>query len=488
VEDIYLHLSRKYKNFVKTNTTPGAGLGEVSSIPTARKPKLVILGCGWGGHAQLKTIDTDKYDVLVISPRNHFLFTPMLPGTATGSIEFRSIIECVRSTNEFADYYEAAAVRIDLARNTLVCRSVRTGDEFDVYYDYLSIAVGATTNTFGTPGVTEYCHFFKDIDDAKVVRKELVDCFETANTPNISPEEQKRLLTFVVVGAGPTGCELAACLSDFLAQDVKRYYPKMVSSAQVKLINSGDKILSQFDSVLQSKTLQNFEKAAIQVIMNARVIRVGPKSVTIRNSKTGEEEDIPYGMCVWAAGNGVNPFVKHLIDLIPEQKEAKGRLILDPWLRVKGTENVFSFGDCATTAEPLPPTGQVAAQQGSYVARLLNRNVCLKCEVPVMLPSEYDNTMQKSEFEALQASSNFKFRFAKPFEFLSLGILAYIGGNEAIAGVEAGDVKLGNMSGFLAYLLYQSVYLTKQVSTRNRLLVLFDNFKAKIFGRDISMF
>ncbi|GJQ14764.1 hypothetical protein GpartN1_g6555.t1 [Galdieria partita] len=445
--------------------------------PQARKPTLVILGTGWAAHSLIKVIDTVKYDVKVISPRNYFLFTPMLPSTAVGTVEFRSIVETFRTANPFVDYLEAYCVDVDLQKQLTLCESNIPGEKrkFQIFYDYLVIAVGASTNTFGTPGVQEHCYFLKEISDARGLRRAIVERFELASFPDISKEEKCRLLSFVVVGGGPTGCEFAAELHDFLVQDLKRYYPKLFEDVQVILLQSGDSILTQFDRTLQEKALENFRQSNIRVITKARVTEVTSTHILLVDGR-----EIPYGLAVWAAGNGTQPLTRLLLSKIPEQKEARGRLLVDPWLRVKGALNVFAVGDCAAVEPvPLPATAQVAGQQGAYLARLFNRDYCLSCPVP---ESEGNSTAPLAKWRPGGSPE-----IAKPFQFLSLGILAYIGRERAMAQIETGLEKI-KMAGVLTYLLWQSVYITKQVSFRNRVLVLFDWFKTRVFGRDMSQF
>jgi len=445
--------------------------------PDARKPVLAVLGTGWAAHSLIKVIDTVRYDVKVISPRNYFLFTPMLPSTAVGTVEFRSIVETFRTANPFVDYLEAFCVDVDFEKQMAICESNIPGEKrrFQIYYDYLVVAVGAATNTFGTPGVQEHCYFLKEISDARGLRRAIVERFELASFPDISQEEKYRLLSFVVVGGGPTGCEFAAELHDFLVQDLKKYYPKLFGDVQVLLLQSGDSILTQFDRTLQDKALENFRQSNIQVITKARVTEVTSTHIRLKDGT-----EIPYGLAVWAAGNGTQPLTKLMLSKIPEQKEARGRLLVDKWLRVKGVSNVFAMGDCAAMEPvPLPATAQVAGQQGAYLARLFNRDYCLSCPVP---ESEGNSVAPLARWRPGGSPE-----IAKPFQFLSLGILAYIGRERAMAQIETGVEKI-KMAGVLTYLLWQSVYITKQVSFRNRVLVLFDWFKTRVFGRDMSQF
>eukprot|EP00871_Galdieria_phlegrea_P005488 jgi/Galph1/5940/GphlegSOOS_G4612.1 len=445
--------------------------------PSLKKPVLVVLGTGWAAHSLIKVIDTVRYDVKIVSPRNYFLFTPMLPSTAVGTVEFRSIVETFRTANPYVDYFEAKCVDVDFDSQAILCESTIPGEPktFEVSYDFLVVAVGASTNTFGTPGVQEHCYFLKEISDARGLRRSIVERFELASFPTVTQDEKSRLLCFVVVGGGPTGCEFAAELHDFLVQDLKRYYPKLFSDVKVILLQSGESILTQFDRTLQEKALENFRQSNIEVITKARVTEVTATHIKLRDGK-----EIPYGLVVWAAGNGTQPLTKLLLSKIPEQKEARGRILVDPWLRVKGATNVFAVGDCAAMEPaPLPATAQVAGQQGAYLARLFNRDYCLSCPVP--------EAVDQDEVPLVRWRPGGEPEIAKPFQFLSLGILAYIGRERAMAQIETGIEKI-RMSGVLTYLLWQSVYITKQVSFRNRVLVLFDWFKTRVFGRDMSQF
>jgi len=501
-EDALLHLRRQF-----------FWQGEFLSSSGRPKPRLVILGTGWVGHAMVKIIDIDKYEVIVISPRNYFLFQPMLPSSALGIVEFRSCCEPILRANPFIIYYEAEAVGVDIQRRVVKCRAkvrrrgaLSVGSEsdvgapslaetsqdvhalqprfstksntdeiigireFEVPYTYCVVGVGSAVNTFNTPGAKENCFFLKEIPDARKIRSEVVRIFEEANLPETSDEERSRLLHFVVVGGGPTGVEFAGELHDFLVEDAVKYYKKLLKYVQVTLLQSGQSILTQFDKSLQDRALQNLRDAKINVRTGSRVVRITETEIYLQDGAV-----IPYGMCVWAAGVGPQKLVTDLIESIPAQTTFKKRqLVVDDWLRVIGAEGVFAAGDCATNLhEPLPATAQVAGQQGAYLARLLNREYCLDCDIPER--TEYTRTWID------------RARFAKPFQFLSFGLLAYIGRERAMAQIEMGDTSV-KLSGTLTYLIWRSVYAVKQVSMRNRILITFDWIKAAIFGRDISQF
>ena len=197
----------------------------LSSAP--RRPRVLILGTGWGGNKMARSLDKSLFDVRVISPANHFLFTPFLPSTAVGTLEFRCIQEPIRTVSGLGEYYQAKARAIDFEKKTVECEDVFKGSSFSVAYDYLVIAAGCKSNTFGIPGVAEregkQVFFLKHLHHARQIRNRVLECFERACNPTVDDDERRRLLSFVVVGGGPTSCEFTTELSDFLTNDVQRW-------------------------------------------------------------------------------------------------------------------------------------------------------------------------------------------------------------------------------------------------------------------------
>lgn len=226
---------------------------------SAKKERIVVLGTGWGAHAFLKSIDTTIYDVTVVSPRNYFMFTPMLAASAVGTVEFRSIIEPIRNINPSIEYLEAVATNIITKDKMITCESLQcTGTScdilsFDLGYDYLITSVGATTNTFGIKGVREHCQFLKQIEDASSLRKSIAFCFERACIPSLSDDERRAALSFVIVGAGPTGVEFTGELRDWLEVEGRRYYGSLLKFVQIVLVEAGKAVLPIFDEKLQGE-------------------------------------------------------------------------------------------------------------------------------------------------------------------------------------------------------------------------------------------
>ena len=505
----YNSIKKSYNRYM--NDPIGYKSKKTSFLNNKITEKIVILGTGWGSHSFLKTIDASKYDITVISPRNYFMFTPMLAASAVGTVEFRSIIEPIRNVNPLVDYIEATATKIDIKSKKIICESIKCQgtacdiNDFDITYDKLIIAVGATTNTFGIKGVREHCLFLKQIEDATNLRKAIAYCFERANIPNLSENDIKAALSFVVVGAGPTGVEFTSELRDFLETEGRRYYANILKYAKITLVEAGNAVLAVFDEVLQKEAYKKLTERETSLIQDGIIdkeittvlLRAGVKEVHDKEIELSNGERIPYGFCVWAAGNGPVPLVLDVIDSIPEQKlaqsKARGRLVIDPWLRLRGVNDVYSFGDCTLMDEtPLPATAQVASQQGSYLGRLFSKGFKSRNNIEPpsrkIIPSfeEPFFASEKTNIGQLGiADEENKIEYAKNFQFLNLGILAYIGASQALAQVSVDDKNILG-SGPIGFLLWRGIYWYKQVSWRNRVLVGIDWVKAKLFGRDIG--
>lgn len=481
------------------------------------KERIVVLGTGWGAASLIKDIDTDLYDVTVISPRNYFLFTPMLAGASVGTVDYRSITQPIRELNRKVKYIEGTATDIDPAEKIVTCESVICDgnscdiSDFSVDYDKLIVTIGAQTNTFGIPGVREHCTFLKQVEDAKKIRNAIVNCFERANIPGISDEEKINTLTFAVIGAGPTGIEFAAELRDFVEQDGPKYYPQLLKYVRIKIIEASSTVLAPFAKELQDEAINQMKRQVqiqdesvrqllptrfelVELLLDSSVKEVTDNTIYLNNGN-----DLSYGIAVWAAGNGPLQLTLDIIDKLGDeqaqfQDTARGRIATDPWMRAEGSSgSILSFGDCSCIIDgasgPLPATAQVAAQQGEYLAYLLNKEYNIASTRTAdgeLLPPTRNPDAEKSLSESI-ASLGYRSDFAKPFQFLNLGILAYTGGNTALSQISAapntepikGSGKVGNA-------LWRSVYLSKQVSIRNRVLVLNDWIKRSLFGRDIT--
>ncbi|XP_055804649.1 external alternative NAD(P)H-ubiquinone oxidoreductase B2, mitochondrial isoform X2 [Solanum dulcamara] len=320
-----------------------------------RKKKVVVLGTGWAGTSFLKNLKDPSYDIQVISPRNYFAFTPLLPSVTCGTVESRSVVEPIRNIirKKYADayYWEAECIKIDPENKKVYCQSnLSTNgngkEEFAVDYDYLIIATGARVNTFNIPGVEENTFFLKEVEDAQKIRRTVIDCFEKASLPTLSDEERKRLLHFVIVGGGPTGVEFAAQLHDFVNEDIVRLYPKVRDLVKITLLEATDHILNMFDKRITAFAEEKFHRDGIDVKTGSMVVKVGEKEISTKDVKRGEITSMPYGMAVWSTGIGTRPVIMEFMKHIGQGNRRV--LATDEWLRVEGQENVYALGDCAT--------------------------------------------------------------------------------------------------------------------------------------------
>ncbi|PNW83287.1 hypothetical protein CHLRE_05g232200v5 [Chlamydomonas reinhardtii] len=573
-------------------------------LRASTKPVVLVLGSGWGAHSLIKVIDTDTYDVVVVSPRNHFLFTPMLPSTAVGTVEFRSLLEPIRTSNPCVTYLEAECDSLDPHTKVAVCTSSFAYDDgrrpqFEIQYDKAVVAVGEQPATFGVKGVKEHCFFMKEVSDAVALRKRIAEKFELASLPGTSEEDRKAALHFVVVGGGPTGVEFAGTLSDFVREDLKKKYPALMKYVKVTLLQSAQQILTQFDAGLGQRATEALESSGVEVRTGVRVVEITINKVLLKGG-----EELPYGVCVWSAGNAPRPLVTQIASQVAEQAAAaeaikappNAKLCVDSFLRVVGATDLMALGDCSLVlGNRLPSTAQVAGQQGAYLAHLINsqyqlgvggytqpppfqivkrnklqalqaaaeENAVLSwlttammggktriqaskevadamfrmdappwvrvhsesltkatpldkeappggakavCDISAVMAAaaaaggadpvavarasaDCLRSLEEEELKAREGAEATEVRYYdRPFEFLSLGIMAYVGNDKALTQVEAFDVINLKLYGSVAFLLWKSVYITKQVSFRNRVLILFDWMKTRVFGRDISLF
>ena len=320
-----------------------------------------------------------------------------------------------------------------------------------------------------------------------------MDCVETASFKDQSPQERKRLLHMVVVGGGPTGVEFAGELQDFFQQDLKKWVPEITDDFHVTLVEALPNVLPMFSKQLIDYTESTFKEESISIRTKTMVKNVTDKYIEAEHTRldgTKETEKLPYGLLVWATGNALRPVVKDLMSQIPAQKDSRRGLSVNEYLVVNGTENVWAVGDCAIAN--YAPTAQVASQEGAFLARLFNSlaktetiNAELRnlSEAQAKAPAEERNEIFM-QIKALQKSLR-RVKQIGPFEYSHQGSLAYIGSEKAVADISwlSGNFASG---GALTYLFWRSAYLSMCFSTRNRVLVIVDWVKAKMFGRDVS--
>ncbi|CRG89388.1 hypothetical protein PISL3812_06424 [Talaromyces islandicus] len=507
------------------------------------KEKVVILGSGWGGYTLSRRISSSKYDCTIISPRSYFVFTPLLTDTAAGNLDFSSIVEPVRDHKTKVDFIQAAARSVDLKKKIVMCeasvvksgvtesprvdeterayeegpetgamrgkehlRQWEQGQMFEIPYDKLVIAVGCVSQTFDTPGVRENALFFKDIGDSRRVKRRVRECFELAALPTTTDEMQRHLLHFAIVGAGPTGTELAATLRDFIARNMDELYPGLKGKARMTLYDIAPTVLSMFDKSLSQYAMETMSKEGIDIRTSHHIqeLRWGTPNSSAPHDmdpkgcltlKTKEEGEVGVGMCVWATGNTMNKFVKNALNRVEEFPEEStrekdsnrsttgwrikkapkvGALLVDGHFRVqleneesKQTavlQDVFAIGDNAMPETGAPPaTAQATNQEAKWLADHFNKG-------------DIDRAVD--------------------FSFRNMGTLAYIGNANALMQIphEKKDGGRRNpylpegLTGRMAWLVWKVAYLSMSISWRNRMRILFRWANNRVFGNDVSRF
>lgn len=338
------------------------------------RPKVVILGCGWAGFRFAQEIDKNEYSVSLVSPRNHFLFTPLLPSTSVGTLEFRCIEESIRAIPGL-HYTQATCDEIDHVHRKVHCTELYQRNNFSMSFDYLVMALGSETNTFGVPGVHDNprVFFLKQLQHARSIRNKLIESFERASLPSVTSEDRTQLLTFIVAGGGPTNIEFSSELYDFLVEDVARLYPDLLPHVSVHIIEATGQILGSFHIALVKYVEKLFASRAINVWLNTSVTEVVDGCVAVLDDGTR----LPFGVMVWSTG--IQPV--SLVRNLPASEFAKGRggrLLVDDQLRLLagpdaqreqqqqgctrlvGGGTVYAMGDCAWNKHlPLPALAQV---------------------------------------------------------------------------------------------------------------------------------
>lgn len=324
----------------------------------SRKPRLVVLGGGWGGVALLKDLHPDDYHVTIISPSNYFLFTPMLPSATVGTLELRSLVEPIRRiiSRVGGHFIRAQAEDVEFSHKLVeVSQLDPEGKELRFYvpYDKLVVAVGSTTNPHGVKGL-EHAFFLKDVNDARRIRNRVIHNFELACLPTTSDEERKRLLSFVVSGGGPTGVEFAAELYDLLNEDLSRHFPRVLrNEISVHIIQSRSHILNTYDETLSKYAEERFARDQVQVMTNARVKEVQAKKIVFTQKQEDGStvtKELPLGFCLWSTGVAPQPFCQTLANKLGESQTNRHALETDTHLRLNGAPlgDVYAIGDCST--------------------------------------------------------------------------------------------------------------------------------------------
>ena len=421
-----------------------------------QKPHIIIIGAGFGGVYTAKYLARklgDEVEITLISRDNYFLFTPLLHEVATGSLSHQSIIEPVveifRRKN--IHFIQGEVRHIDFDK-----KSIET-DTRSFTYDYLVISSGAETNTYGIKGVAEHTIKLKTLSDALALRKRIIESIKKASHTD-DQVERKHLLSFIIVGGGPTGVELAAELDEFVFQVAKSYYATALSAHEISitLIASSADLLPQFSPQVRSKALSVLSKKGIEVLLNTSVSEVRVDGVSTKGGLSTKDDQsepnfIQAGTIVWVAGvEGSFP------DMNGEAHMHKsGRLMVNEYLEVEGHTEVFALGDAAILPikegeMPVPQLAQSAVQEAKIVAQ----------NISTLIMNSPDLTS---------------------FIYRPKGMLVSLGSWQA-----AGDIFGFHPSGPLMWFIWRTVYLFKFTPWRKRLSIVVEWTINLFLPRDIS--
>jgi NADH dehydrogenase len=373
--------------------------------------------------------------LVLVNKKNYFLFTPLLHEFTTGSVSLENLVEPIREIIRCCDYefIHGEVKRIDLEKKIVEL------DESKLDYDYLVIALGAKTNFYNIPGAEENSFTLKSLDEAIRLRNHFIHMFETA-----SKDKDEGLLTFVIVGGGATGVELAAEMSDYFYKTFSKFYPKeFISRVKIILIEKGNELIPQFSPKLRKIALEVLRKRNIEVILEKGVKEVGKDFI-----KLDDETIIKTKTVIWTAG--VEPNLPEIIGNI--EKDNKERLIVNEYLQVKNYENVFSIGDVCCyiqNQKPLPQLAQVAVRQAEFVA--------------------------KNIFNLIKNKPLEKFVYKHQGDLISLGRFFAIG-----------EIKNFTFSGFFTWILWRGVYLSKMISNKDKIKTFVDWLLGFFYPRDIT--
>jgi len=383
--------------------------------------QVVIVGGGFGGLYTAKALKSANVNVTLIDKRNFHLFQPLLYQVATGTLSPADISAPLRSL--FSKSKNTKVLLGEVNDIDPKAQQVILGDEV-VPYDTLIVATGANHSYFGKDNWKEFAPGLKTVEDAIEMRRQIFSAFEAAEKAT-DPEIRRALLTFVIVGGGPTGVELAGAIAELTYQTLKEDFRSInTSEARILLLQGGNRILPHIAPELSKVAAESLQKLGVAVHTNTRVTNIENDIVTF---KQGDElTEIASKTILWAAGVQGSPLGKVLAKSTGVECDRSGRVIVEPDLTIKGYKNIFVVGDLANFShqndKPLPGVAPVAKQQGEYVAKLIKRRL-------------QGNTLPQ-------------------FRYNDVGTLAMIGQNLAV--VDLGLIKL---KGFIAWLFWLVIHI-----------------------------
>jgi NADH dehydrogenase len=418
----------------------------------AKPTKILILGGGFGGLYTARELEKRlgrdaEVEITLVNRENFISFTPMLHEVAASDLDMAHIVNPIRKMLRRTNLFLGDVQRIDMEAKEVVVAHGSDHHAHALSYDHVVIGLGATTNFFGLPGLEEHALTMKSLGDAIHLRNRLIANLEEADTEcAVQGHLREALMTCVVAGGGFAGVETIAAVNDFV-QEALRFYPNLTrDQMRMVLVHSGPVILPELSERLGRYAQEKLAQRGVDIRLNVRVAGVTDAGVQLSDGTTIETRTV-----VWTAGTAPNP----LLGTLPCNTE-RGRIVTNEYLEVGGHPGVWAVGDCALipdhkTGEPCPPTAQHALREG----RVLARNIVA----------------------AIRGGKK------KAFVFSTLGQLATIGRRTGVANI------LGiNFSGFFAWWLWRSIYLSKLPRTEKKLRVALDWTLDLLFSKDLVQF
>jgi NADH:quinone reductase (non-electrogenic) len=416
-------------------------------MATAKTIRIVILGGGFGGmyaaiELEKKLAGDPGVEITLVNKDNFFLFTPMLHEVAASDLDASNIVNPVRKLLKKVKFFNGPVDAVDLEAKKVVVSHGSSPHSHDLEYDHLVLALGTITNFYNLPGLEERALTIKSIGDAILLRNRLIEHLEEADF-ECRGNDRQRLLTFVVAGGGFAGVETVAGINDFLRQAIPFYTNLTEQDLRVVLVHSGNVILPELGDKLGGYAQKVLAGRKLEIITNCRVASYRDGVVELNNGARIEAETL-----IWTAGTSPNPLMTTL-----RCKTDRGRLPVNEYLEVEGWPGVWALGDCAvvpdaTTGASCPPTAQHALREG----RVLARNIV----------------------------ATLKGKPMKKFRFKTIGQLAAIGRRTGVARIFG-----YNFSGFLAWWLWRTIYLSKLPRVEKRLRVTLDWTLDLFFSKDL---
>ena len=396
--------------------------------------KVVIIGGGFGGLYTAQSLGNAPVEVKLIDKRNFHLFQPLLYQVATGSLspaDISSPLRLILSNNQNTQVLLEEVKDIDPQHQKVIMANS------ELEYDSLIVATGVSHHYFGNDQWQDFAPGLKTVEDALEIRRRIFHAFEAAEKES-DPAKQRAWLTFVVIGGGPTGVELAGAIAEIANRSIKNDFRNIdTTQAQVLLLEGMDRILPPYPPELSVKAEESLHKLGVNVQTGSMVTDISDHVVTVRQGE--EVTTIPAQTILWAAGVKASGMSKVLSEATGVELDRAGRVIVEPDLSIANHPNIFVIGDLANYAhqngKPLPGVAPVAMQEGKYVAKLIQKRL---------------------QEETLPA-----------FRYIDKGSLAVIGQNEAVANL--GFVKL---SGFLAWFVWIFAHIYYLIEFDNKLVVM----------------